>query len=127
MQYSQEHLKTMVYAEFGGGGQTECNMGKWKIENIILFTSIILMAIACLVIDQTKFSSNYCKKKKSASEASNLNHEQPGPPGLNITTMASTLKIIIVAIVEHVFNTKHLVTTNQRFTRDISLNHSLFI
>ena len=62
MQYSQEHLKTMVYAEFGG--QTECIMGNWKIENIILFTSIILMAIACLVIDQTKFSSNYCKKKK---------------------------------------------------------------
>ena len=33
MQYSQEHLKTMVYAEFGG--QTECIMGNWKIENII--------------------------------------------------------------------------------------------
>ena len=31
MQYSQEHLKTMVYAEFGG--QTECIMGYWKIEN----------------------------------------------------------------------------------------------
>ena len=31
MQYSQEHLKTMVYAEFGG--QTECVMGNWKIEN----------------------------------------------------------------------------------------------
>ena len=34
MQYSQEHLKTMVYAEFGG--QTECiisMMGNWKIEN----------------------------------------------------------------------------------------------
>ena len=29
MQYSQEHLKTMVYAEFGG--QTECIMGNWKI------------------------------------------------------------------------------------------------
>ena len=25
MQYSQEHLKTMVYAKFGG--QTECIMG----------------------------------------------------------------------------------------------------
>ena len=34
MQYSQEHLKTMVYAEFGG--QTECIMGNWKIENRIL-------------------------------------------------------------------------------------------
>ena len=31
MQYSQEHLKTMVYAEFGG--QTECITGNWKIEN----------------------------------------------------------------------------------------------
>ena len=31
MQYSQEHLKTMIYAEFGG--QTECIMGNWKIEN----------------------------------------------------------------------------------------------
>ena len=33
MQYSQEHLKTMVYAKFGG--QTECIMGNWKIENAI--------------------------------------------------------------------------------------------
>ena len=32
MQYSQEHLKTMVYAEFGE--QTECIMGNSKIENI---------------------------------------------------------------------------------------------
>ena len=32
MQYSQEHLKTMVYAEFGG--QTECIMGNWKIVNM---------------------------------------------------------------------------------------------
>ena len=31
MQYSQEHLKTMVYAKFGG--QTECIMGDLKIEN----------------------------------------------------------------------------------------------
>ena len=31
MQYSQEHLKTMVYAKFVG--QTECIMGNWKIEN----------------------------------------------------------------------------------------------
>ena len=34
MQYSQEHLKTMVYAEFGG--QTECIMGNSKIENSLL-------------------------------------------------------------------------------------------
>ena len=31
IQYSQEHLKTMVYAKFGG--QTECIMGDLKIEN----------------------------------------------------------------------------------------------
>ena len=31
MQYSQEHLKTMVYAELGG--QTECIMGNSKIDN----------------------------------------------------------------------------------------------
>ena len=31
MQYSQEHLKTMVYAEFGE--QTECIVGNSKIEN----------------------------------------------------------------------------------------------
>ena len=37
MQYSQEHLKTMVYAKFGG--QTECIMGNWKIENIQSQTS----------------------------------------------------------------------------------------
>ena len=35
MQYSQEHLKTMVYAEFGG--QTECIMGNWKIENLLFW------------------------------------------------------------------------------------------
>ena len=31
MQYSQGHLKIMVYAEFGG--QTECIIGNSKIEN----------------------------------------------------------------------------------------------
>ena len=35
MQYSQEHLKTMIYAEFGG--QTEYIMGNWKIENGFFF------------------------------------------------------------------------------------------
>ena len=35
MQYSQEHLKTMVYAKFGG--QTECIMGNWKLENSVGF------------------------------------------------------------------------------------------
>ena len=36
MQYSKEHLKTMVYAKFGG--QTECIMGNWKIENVPVLT-----------------------------------------------------------------------------------------
>ena len=35
MQYSQEHLKTMVYAKFGG--QPECIMGNSKIENSSLW------------------------------------------------------------------------------------------
>ena len=33
MQYSQEHLKTMVFAKFGG--QTECIMGNSKIVNVV--------------------------------------------------------------------------------------------
>ena len=44
MQYSQEHLKTMVYAEFGG--QTECIMGNWKIENSSL--AIKIVNVSCL-------------------------------------------------------------------------------
>ena len=35
--YSQEHLKTMVYAKFGG--QTKCIMGNSKIENAYCFSS----------------------------------------------------------------------------------------
>ena len=31
---AKEHLKTMVYAKLGG--QTECIMGNWKIENWFL-------------------------------------------------------------------------------------------
>ena len=42
MQYSQEHLKTMVYAK--NGGQTECIMGNWKIEN---YVSQIFAAVYC--------------------------------------------------------------------------------
>ena len=45
MQYSQEHLKTMVYAEFGG--QTECIMGNSKIENSVR---------------NLRFRSSYCAK-----------------------------------------------------------------
>ena len=40
MHYSQEHLKTMVYAKFGG--QTECIMGNWKIENMFNFAFYLL-------------------------------------------------------------------------------------
>ena len=35
MQTSQEYFTTMVYAKFGG--QTECIMGNWKIENMTDF------------------------------------------------------------------------------------------
>ena len=42
MQYSQEHLKTMVYAKFGG--QTECIMGNSKIVNDMqTYTSLGLL------------------------------------------------------------------------------------
>ena len=78
------------------------------------------METACLTIDQARFSSNYCKKINIRS--SNLNHvKQPGPPGL--TAMAAIFKITIVLIVEHDFYTKHLVTTSQRFTRNIPPSH----
>ena len=35
--YSQEHLKMMVYAKFGGGGQTECFMGDSKITEFTMY------------------------------------------------------------------------------------------
>ena len=35
--YSQEHLKTMVYAKFGGGG-TKCIVGNVKIEKKVSFS-----------------------------------------------------------------------------------------
>ena len=52
MQYSQEHLKTMVYAEFGG--QKECIMGNWKIENGVkrIASNIITFATAKPVVEQ---------------------------------------------------------------------------
>ena len=43
--FSQEHLKTMVYAKFGG--QTECIMGNWKIENWGSVEDLITSAIPC--------------------------------------------------------------------------------
>ena len=39
--YSQEHLKTMVYAKFGG--QTKCFMGNSKIEDTIIILYIYLL------------------------------------------------------------------------------------
>ena len=42
MQSSQENLKTIVYAEFGG--QTKCVMGNWKIENVRLFVNPLTTA-----------------------------------------------------------------------------------
>ena len=45
MQYSQEHLKTMVYAEFGG--QTECIMGNWKIENVAFTIFALIYSSVC--------------------------------------------------------------------------------
>ena len=53
MQYSQEHLKTMVYAEFWG--QTECIMGNWKIENAWRQNSEFLLYI----LDWHFYSQHY--------------------------------------------------------------------
>ena len=44
MQYSQEYLKTMVYVKFGG--QTECIMGNWKIENRRIHRDVIVYIFA---------------------------------------------------------------------------------
>ena len=41
MQYSQEHLKTMVYAKFGG--QTECIMENSKIEEFFLWVKFLFL------------------------------------------------------------------------------------
>ena len=46
MQYSQEHLKTMVYAKFGE--QTECIMGNWKIENCFLFRFVCIELVSLI-------------------------------------------------------------------------------
>ena len=59
MQYSQEHLKTMVYAEFGG--QTECIMGNWKIENSMDQEQIIILQWT-LVLGIKKFYFKDAKK-----------------------------------------------------------------
>ena len=53
MQYSQEHLKTMVYAKFGG--QTECIMGNWKIENIIRTPDSIIVLILFFLHNISEF------------------------------------------------------------------------
>ena len=53
MQYSQEHLKTMVYAEFGG--QTECIMGNWKIENWEFSIAFLFINIHVLQTMETIF------------------------------------------------------------------------
>ena len=74
MQYSQEHLKTMVYAKFGG--QTECIMGNWKIENNIDLLQVpqIFKLNLANKKDQVSFGSNrdnvnqekYCTENKQA-------------------------------------------------------------
>ena len=58
MQYSQEHPKTMVYAKFGG--QTECIMGNWKIENSILAQGARVWLVAYLHV-----SAVFITKQKS--------------------------------------------------------------
>ena len=66
MQYSQEHLKTMVYAKFGG--QTECIMGKWKIENnapvLLSNTNLAIDIVSCRLLQQmVKMNMDWNLKK----------------------------------------------------------------
>ena len=72
MQYSQEHLKTMVYAKFGG--QTECIMGNWKIENIEKISIclnrgceelVVMMTFLLFARASTKWLGYDAKHKKS--------------------------------------------------------------
>ena len=60
MQYSQEHLKTMVYAEFGG--QTECIMGNWKIENVPIYDCIFGFGISSLNNSKRFFHAKQSRK-----------------------------------------------------------------
>ena len=58
MQYSQEHLETMVYAELGG--QTECIMGDSKIENSLSsFYDSVLKARESHLIDKAMTLESY--------------------------------------------------------------------
>ena len=68
MQYSQEHLKTMVYAEFGG--QTECIMGNSKIENSVRnlrFRSSYCAKVGAKAKKQNKTEQNRTKQKNHSS------------------------------------------------------------
>ena len=57
MQYSQEHLKTVVYAEFGG--QTECIMGNWKIGNLNEYHFVINGLTLSLALKQRLGAAQY--------------------------------------------------------------------
>ena len=71
MQYSQEHLKTMVYAKFGG--QTECIMGNWKIENR---KSIKRDELSFRVSSQFRFFDFFCSKTVQISAPRIYGHFQ---------------------------------------------------
>ena len=72
MQYSQEHLKTVVYAKFRG--QTECIMGNWKIENslctclILRYSTVVERKVAKtfpkLVVIKAKGNFNKCLRER---------------------------------------------------------------
>ena len=60
MQYSQEHLKTMVYAEFGG--QTECIMGNSKIENWVSKNLLLISAYSYWAFpERAKSFADWCE------------------------------------------------------------------
>ena len=67
MQYSQEHLKTMVYAKFGG--QTECIMGNSKIENTKLTNQRLNSVSVTLCHTLIHIIKNENRSKKIAVQA----------------------------------------------------------
>ena len=74
MHISQEHFTTIVYAKFGG--QTECIMGNWKIENcnLVITEFSLVMHGHVLKPETTKRNEqterNYRNKRNETTETS---------------------------------------------------------
>ena len=79
MQTSQENLKTIVYAKFGG--QTKCIMGNWKIVNSSTSDRESLLSTR-LVLSSRLFSSLKLKNDRFPSAESNHSSQEKIPSNL---------------------------------------------